>query len=214
MIFSLLFAAVVFRMAVASTVRQCSCAEQSSCLAAMKRDGEFCANQCFGNFRTITSRPEQLKACFTSKRGLFDGVVTCLEASFAGRSCVQGSNGPQIQRQSMSRVISSTVNQVSRSVGPTPTRGPLGKVITAATNFGECVRGCFVQRHEGICYEQFKCQPQLPSTKDAKQAVSACSKSLGLGAHAGETCNCAVNAGVSEVKPFCPMLQQLASRAG
>uniref|UniRef100_A0A914V4U8 Uncharacterized protein n=1 Tax=Plectus sambesii TaxID=2011161 RepID=A0A914V4U8_9BILA len=106
-----------------------------------------------------------------------------------------------IPRQNFAELFRQTEGEFQSSSNNDPLRNvllaPLKKVIDAAQSFGGCVKQCFNEKNAGgVCLEQFRCQPLLPTAARAKAMFKYCSSGLDFKKEGTEMCTCAVNAGV------------------
>jgi len=84
--------------------------------------------------------------------------------------------------------------------------GDMHRVVAATEAFGMCAKQCIVrQTAGGVCLQKYNCQPLLPNEAKAKKLFNHCSK-LDFKSQAGPLCNCALNAGVTDLATYCPVL--------
>uniref|UniRef100_A0A914X2H3 Uncharacterized protein n=1 Tax=Plectus sambesii TaxID=2011161 RepID=A0A914X2H3_9BILA len=197
------------------TVRQCSCDELSQCVTDLKLQGKECADDCWNHFSSITPRPADLRQCFDRKGDILENFITCFKDTING--CVATRDGPQIPPQdfeSMFRQTEANVRRSSANALLSPLFAPLKKVVEATQTAFTCFKTCIHDKNpDGICMSKYGCQPLLPSEGFAKKAFMSCIKGINLKKEGGAICNCAVKAGVSDVKIYCPLMEHISKKA-
>jgi len=189
-------------------VRQCSCDELDKCKEDMKVEGQKCANGCWKVATQITSTPEQLQKCFEGKADQADTFVNCFKESYLG--CAASMNGAMIPMQSFEGVVLATeanIRNTAKSLTVPGLTDQLSGVIQTAEDFGACFKGCVRRKaFGGVCIKKYNCQPLLPTEAEAKVIEATCTRGINFKKQAGPLCNCALNAGVSDLAQYCPIL--------
>lgn len=199
---------------VGGEIRQCSCEEQRECISEMQEQALACVNQCWSTFGTITAHPDMLRKCFGRADELIHQFVICFEDNV--ESCLEQRSNVMIQKVNISELfrlgverIEKTKQQLTRSLSD----GPIRKIIDTASDFGICVKDCFLAKNpDQFCFDRKDCQPLLLDNK-AKKSLRQCSKLIDWKKEAGELCECSAKAGITDLEQYCPMLKLIGGRA-
>ncbi|KAI1715613.1 hypothetical protein DdX_07935 [Ditylenchus destructor] len=190
------------------TVRQCSCEEQDSCVDEMKGQAAKCFHECWdsADLAKVTNNTDDLKGCFEEKEYVIDEFLTCLHGDM--KTCVQDKSGPQIPYTDINKVISAGEKrlgaQAKKFLQTLNTDGH--DLVQTALDVGACIKKCFLKQNgAGFCFDKAKCQPKIEE-QEAKKTIKKCVREVGWKKEAGEMCECAMNAGVEKVKPYCQIL--------
>ncbi|CAJ0936314.1 unnamed protein product, partial [Mesorhabditis belari] len=191
-------------------VRQCSCGEQSECVAEMKRQATECNRPCFERFHKVTSRVDQLFQCFDEKAGIIEGFLGCFETQVDG--CVSTMNGPQIPKTDISSIFTFAQNALERK-DPTleALLSPIKHILDSAGEWALCLKECFLQRNShGFCFDRKGCQPKLEERK-AKKSFKRCTHKIHWKDQAGDLCHCSADAGLDELNQYCLLFDHMKS---
>uniref|UniRef100_A0A914WTL3 Uncharacterized protein n=1 Tax=Plectus sambesii TaxID=2011161 RepID=A0A914WTL3_9BILA len=197
-------------------VRQCSCPETKKCLTDLKKIGDDCVNSCWGTVSAITSKPQDLRKCFSNKNNVIESYVDCFVDNMNG--CVDSPNGPQIAKQDFELIITTAEQRIRKTVEKTlndfgsENQETLKDVIAVGEKFGACAKDCLRKKiGKDFCLTNYQCQPKVPGEAKAKELLQTCQNKQDLKRHAGEVCDCALAAGVSALQSYCPVLELLGS---
>ncbi|KAI6175255.1 hypothetical protein M3Y99_01978800 [Aphelenchoides fujianensis] len=188
------------------TIRQCSCQEQHDCITEAKAQLLDCFHDCWHVVKSITNDPEALKNCATQKLPLLENFVQCMEMNM--QTCHPSEQGPQISYIDYNKVIASAEGRIrkqtlklTKSIGSN-----VKKLVDAVLDLGVCGKECFLKKNTGgFCFDRKGCQPKI-EVSAAVKSLKKCAATVQWKKTAGETCQCAVNAGVSSLQQYCPML--------
>jgi len=191
-----------------TTIRQCSCEEQKTCMLEIKEQTYDCFNQCWDIVHSITNQSEQLKTCFSSKEPILSGFVGCLEANI--NSCVHDTNGPQIPNADLRMLIKNTERRImGKTRDILRTLDFHGKaLLEKALEVAACIKDCVLEKNKvpyGFCFERKGCLPKVDAY-DTEFTLKKCMRSTKWKKEAAELCSCSVNAGVGGVKEYCNLL--------
>jgi len=195
-----------------TTIRQCSCGEQKTCMTEIREQTYDCFNLCWDVVKTITNQSEQLKYCFSSKEQVLSGFVNCLEANI--NSCVNGTNGPQIPNADLRTLIKNTERRImGKTRDILRTLDIHGKeIMEKALEVAACIKECVLEKNKipyGFCFERKGCLPKVDSY-DTEFTLKKCMRSTKWKKEAAELCSCSVNAGVSGAQEYCNLLTPFA----
>uniref|UniRef100_A0A915CNQ5 Uncharacterized protein n=1 Tax=Ditylenchus dipsaci TaxID=166011 RepID=A0A915CNQ5_9BILA len=172
-------------------VRQCSCVEQEDCLKEMQAQAMGCVDTCWSGFNKITSKPQELKKCFSGTDHLVKDFMMCF--SHSANTCVDNNPSAMIQKLDLNKFfnlgfqrIQTTLNQLSKRLAPS-----LRKIISTSGNFTTC-------------------QLQLADAKLKGQKT--CTRMNEWKNKGGQLCDCSTQAGLVELKQYCPMLHAISNK--
>uniref|UniRef100_A0A1I7YYB0 DUF19 domain-containing protein n=1 Tax=Steinernema glaseri TaxID=37863 RepID=A0A1I7YYB0_9BILA len=196
------------------TTRQCSCKENDECVAQMKEQAVDCINTCWTKAGTLTEKPQLLKECFIGKRYIVDQFIDCIQNKM--NTCVNTDDGPLIPYTDIHQLIrlgeqkiESQVESFKKTIGGGAGNGDV--LIDTALDIADCVKECFVSKNaNGFCFDRSNCQPLIKEDNSARRSLKYCMRTVGWKKEASELCECAVNAGVSEMSQYCAMLRTIA----
>ncbi|KJH50378.1 hypothetical protein DICVIV_03458 [Dictyocaulus viviparus] len=193
-----------------STIRQCSCAEDSDCVKSMQQQARQCSNQCWHIFNEISTQPAALYKCVASKISTLTSFISCISDRL--KSCVESNQGPQIPQVDIRKMFNIGEQRLNATGTEIINSGPIASIrpiAEAVMTFGGCVKRCFVEEKNanGFCYENKRCQPLI--TKDnLRYALRSCLSAVDWKSNAAELCECANKAGLSrDLKNICPLLR-------
>uniref|UniRef100_A0A914DHM4 Uncharacterized protein n=1 Tax=Acrobeloides nanus TaxID=290746 RepID=A0A914DHM4_9BILA len=197
------------------TIRECSCREDHECVNEIKEEVFTCADKCWYKFREITNNPLALKACIDAKENIFNDFVTCVQGHLD--SCVNDMNGPQIPKHDLLKMLAYGEQKIVASregLLKNAVMRPIKHILETTLEFGACVKDCFLTKNrDGFCFDRIGCQPLI--TEDhAMRTLKHCIKQLDWKREASSLCDCSVNAGVSTLERYCPMLRLMSQRGG
>ncbi|CAD5218906.1 unnamed protein product [Bursaphelenchus okinawaensis] len=196
-------------------IRQCTCEEQSECVKEMKTQAFECVDTCWDKFGSISSKPDELKKCFSDRDDLMDSVLDCFEHNVD--SCLAKHEDKKIQPVDIDKMFTLGVERINKtSAKMTKTlSGSIRKIVDTVGEFGLCVKDCFVAKNkpEGYCFTRKDCQPSI-ADKKARKTLKTCTKQIDFKKEAGELCECTVKAGLNELSQYCPMLKLIGQRGG
>lgn len=203
----------------AETVRQCSCDEFHKCEADLEKIAEGCMEGCYGELKSITSKPKDVGQCFKNKHTVIMGFIDCFVDGMGG--CAANTNGPQIPKQDIESIITAVEDQIRKHADKmlndfgAENKATVQPVVDAAEKFDACAKTCIRQKiGNTFCLATYKCQPQLPDATKSKQLIQSCTAKGNLKQHAGDVCECALNAGVRQLQTFCPVLKLMENGPG
>ncbi|XGW11403.1 hypothetical protein V3C99_012701 [Haemonchus contortus] len=191
------------------TVRECSCDEDAECVKKMEGQVVECADGCWTVFSQITSNPQSLHTCITTKMPVIGNFIKCISNNLD--SCVNTREGPQIPKVDLrrmfnvgeQRIISARAEMISNA-----SLSGLRPIAESAMKFGGCVKKCFVDEKNsgGFCYEGKSCQP-LITEENLRNSLKRCIGASSWKSHAADLCECATKAGVEGIDSVCSLLK-------
>ena len=191
-------------------IRQCSCPEEQNCIQQMEGQVRDCFQTCWGEQRQqvnqLTSNPDQLKQCFARREHLIDEFIHCVKNN--EQTCVNNNNGPQIPYINLDKLLGAGEQRLrSQAQAFLRTTGAQQqKLVQTAVNVGTCIKSCFMKSNSrGSCFDQTGCQPKLEENL-VGPIIKRCARQIQWKREAGEMCDCALNAGVLSLKPYCQIL--------
>ncbi|KAI6177758.1 hypothetical protein M3Y97_00942700 [Aphelenchoides bicaudatus] len=193
-------------------IRQCTCDEQSDCVAELKLQGLDCIDNCWSKLNSITKKPDELRSCFNKADIILDSLIDCFEDNVD--SCLADKKDVQIQKVDINKLFTLAVDKLNKTKERlTKTLAtPLKKIINTVGEFGLCVKDCFADKNkDGYCFDKKECQPLIVDKK-AKSSLKTCTKIIDFKKEAGDLCECSVKAGISDLNQYCPMLKLLGNK--
>ncbi|CAJ0605909.1 unnamed protein product [Cylicocyclus nassatus] len=192
-------------------VRQCSCNEDADCVKVMQSQAKECADSCWNKFSEITSSPQQLYNCVSTKMPVISNFIRCMSSHL--KSCVNSPTGPQVPKVDLRKLFDSLEQKVLASRAELLSQGlvtGMKPIAEAAVKFGTCVKQCFVydKNSEGFCYDGKGCQPSI-TQKNLRTSLRICLAQTGWKTHAYDLCECARKAGVEGLDDVCSLLSTI-----
>ncbi|KAI6219208.1 24 kDa secreted protein [Aphelenchoides besseyi] len=188
------------------TIRQCSCTEQHDCITEAKAQLLDCFHDCWHVVKAITNDTDGLKKCVTEKVPMLDNFVQCMEMNM--QTCHASEKGPQVPYIDYNKVIASAEDRIRKqTVKLTKSVGTnVGKLVNVVLELGKCGKECYLKKNSGgFCFDRKSCQPKI-EIETAVKSLKKCAATIKWKQTAGETCTCAVNAGVGALQQYCTML--------
>ncbi|KAJ1374205.1 hypothetical protein KIN20_036838 [Parelaphostrongylus tenuis] len=202
-------------------IRQCSCAEDKECVKSMQEQIAQCSDLCWPVFsqigRNITSRPEGLRRCISSKMMTLNNFIACLSDNLD--SCVRTSRTPQITETDLHKLFAlaeAAFNSTSADMLNSELIADIRPLIDAAIQFGACVKKCFVEEKngDGFCYNKKGCQP-LITQDNLRTALRSCLVKINWKQNIVDLCQCAQNVGIRfQSKGICYLVSALKALQG
>ncbi|KAE9415677.1 hypothetical protein Angca_000470 [Angiostrongylus cantonensis] len=200
-----------------STIRQCSCAEDRECVKSMEEQALQCYDECWPVFSQITSNPEALRKCASSKMSALSSLIGCLGTNL--HSCVKTARGPQIPQVDLRRLFTigeQQLNATSAEVLNNDLIANIRPLAATAILFGSCVKQCFVDEKngDGFCYDKKRCQP-LITKNNLRSALRSCLATINWRENLADLCQCAQDVGLRfETKDMCGILRYMRGLQG
>nr|CAD2189416.1 unnamed protein product [Meloidogyne enterolobii] len=193
---------------VGGQIRQCTCAEQRACIVEMQEQAMGCIDTCWNMFSKITVHPDKLRVCFGRADAIIENFIKCFEDNVD--SCLPNFEDKKIPKVNITELfrlgvekIEKTQKQLTKSL----TDGPIRKIINTASEFGVCVKDCFLAKNPNkFCFDKKDCQPLLLDTK-ATKSLRRCTKMIDWKKESGDLCECSVKSGINDLHQYCPMLK-------
>uniref|UniRef100_A0A914XA09 Uncharacterized protein n=1 Tax=Plectus sambesii TaxID=2011161 RepID=A0A914XA09_9BILA len=202
-----LVATVLLFVGSEALVRQCSCEEQAQCLADLKAAGTDCVDECWSITSELTSKPKELRKCFSGRQGDVENVIDCFNDKMEG--CVPDAKGPMIAPQSIDTIMDAAERKIRSMIDGTMKSGLVGnmdQVVSVAEKYAKCAKQCILKKTaDGICLKKYKCEPMMPNEAKAKTLLNKCAR-FDFKKEGGPLCQCALNAGVKELSSYCSVL--------
>ncbi|KAI1701294.1 hypothetical protein Ddc_17683 [Ditylenchus destructor] len=195
-----------------SKVRQCTCEEQNECIKEMDAQSAECVETCWSGFSQIVTTPQDLRKCFTETDHIVKDFTSCFAFNFD--ACSNATAESVTQKVDIAKFFGLGFERVHKTMILLGKQlsAPLRKVLTTSGNFMSCLNECFVNKNsKGFCFDKKSCQPTIIDTK-SKSFSRLCPRLADWKKKGGEICDCSTKAGLTELKPYCPMLRQMADK--
>ncbi|KAL3119665.1 hypothetical protein niasHT_006751 [Heterodera trifolii] len=194
-------------------IRQCTCSEQKDCIDEMEFQAIDCVKSCWTTFSAITDQPQKLRECFVRADELIDEFVKCFENSVD--ACLQQREEKMIDKVNITELFRLGIERIEKSkqqLLKSLAVGPIKKIMDTSSDFGVCVRDCFLAKNPNeYCFDKKECQPLLVGAK-ATKSLRKCTKRIDWKKESGTLCECSVKAGITDMEQYCPMLKLMGGR--
>lgn len=197
-----------------TTVRQCSCEEEATCITEIEHDIVKCANGCFDKAEQLTKHTEQLQACFRSRIYLAENFLDCITNNTKG--CVADKNGPLIPKTDINELIRLACSKVHSRVQQfiETLNKPFDQMLSVADDIAVCIKACMVEKNkDGYCFDKMECQAKFEINR-LRKTVLKCTKEINWKSEVAGLCECTVKAGIKELDRYCSLIRSLANKRG
>ncbi|GMR49937.1 hypothetical protein PMAYCL1PPCAC_20132 [Pristionchus mayeri] len=183
--------------------RQCLCkTEFQPCLVGWEPLAEDCGKKCSQHVTKMGGSFEKVRACVMAEKARFYKGVACVHREF-GKVCAD-EPGAEVPRRFPETLELAAVREVTRQLTNAGLLSEATKMFSApARKAIACGKDCAKQTK---CYK-IKCSLKLPSDNDIIKTVIKCGQEVGVDEPvAKKFCGCLVDAGIEQLKPFCPKI--------
>jgi len=189
----------------AQMVDKCLCSAIAPCKQAFKESVIPCIDSCQGQLSALGASPAALRACFSSKQGMLQSVISCVEGDTAN-SCANSPGGPKIPKRYPETLKIAALGEIKRMLSQMGVGGQSELFMSVGQKMFGCVNKC-MNRKAGSC-DKKRCGLDLPADSVLVQQAKQCAIAGGLNtANVQQICQCAVNAGVKGLAGICPKIR-------